>query len=94
MTSDLGKDARLPILFSCSCEPLSGTNINMSILVALNGAPIANSERSGTGSSGSPASITAPWQETFSTGDFVEIFVQNNDTTSNILVSSAVGRVN
>lgn len=94
MTYTGGRDARLPITFSCSLEPSSGTNISMSTLVAINGAVIAASKRNGASSSGSPTSITSPWQYTFATGDYVEIFVQNNDTTADILVSSAIGRVN
>lgn len=94
MTYAGGKSARLPIIFSCSLEPVSGTNILMSVLVAINGTVVPNSQRNGTGSAGSPTSITAPWQITFTTGDFVEVFVQNIDTTSNVLVSSAIGRVN
>lgn len=94
MTYTGGRDARLPVMFSCSLEPVSGTNIAMSVLVSVNGTVVANSKRNGTASSGSPSSITAPWQLTFSTGDYVEVFVQNNDTTADILVSSAIGRIN
>lgn len=94
MTYTGGRDARLPVMFSCSLEPASGTNILMSVLIAINGSVVAASQRNGTGSAGSPTSITAPWQYTFSTGDYVEVFVQNIDTTANILVSSAIGRIN
>jgi hypothetical protein len=96
ITTSLGKDARLPITYSVSCEPVSGTNISLSAFVAVDGTVVTNSERAGAASSGSPASITVPWQETFvaATPTFVEVFVTNNDTTSNVIVSSAVGRVN
>lgn len=94
MTYDGGKDSRLPLMFSCSVEPVSGTNISISTLVAINGSVVANSERRGTASAGSPASITMPWQYTFQNGDYVEVFVQNDDNSTDILVSSAIGRIN
>lgn len=93
-TYDGVKDARLPITASVSVEPVSGTNITVSACVAINGTVVPNSLRSGTATAGAPTSITVPWQETFSNGDFVEIFVANEDTTSNLIVSSAVHRVN
>jgi hypothetical protein len=58
------------------------------------GVVVANSKRSSAASAGSPASITVPWQDTFSTTDFFEVFVENNDNTTNILVSSAISRAN
>jgi len=89
-----GKDAKLPITYSVSVDPSSGTNIKMSAYVAVNGVVDVDSRRSGTASSGSPTSITVPWQESFSTGTYVEVFVENNDTSANILVESAISRVN
>jgi hypothetical protein len=94
VTYDGGKDATLPLTVSVSVEPASGTNINLSAYVAIGGVVVANSKRSGSASSGSPSSITIPWQETFSTTDFYEVFVENNDNTTNILVSSAISRAN
>lgn len=89
-----GKDARLPITYSISLEPASGTNIKMSAYAAIDGVVVPGSKREGTASSGSPTSITIPWQYTFSTNTHTEVFVENNDTTANILVSSAISRIN
>lgn len=89
-----GKDARLPITFSASLAPTLSTGIAMSAYVAINGVVIANSRRQGTGSAGGPTSITIPWQHTFSTNDYVEMFVENNSNATDILVSTAIGRVN
>jgi len=94
LTYDGGKDATLPLTASVSVEPASGTNINLSAYVAIGGVVVANSKRSSAASSGSPASITIPWQESFATAQFVEVFVENNDNTTNILVSSAISRAN
>jgi len=93
-TYDGFKDARLPTGYSLSVEPVSGTNVTISAFVAINGVVVANSRRPGTASAGQPASITIPWQITYSQGDYVEAFVQNDSNTTNILVSSGVGRTN
>ena len=85
---------QLPITASISVEPASGTNVAISAYMCVNGTIVANSKRSGTASAGSPSSITLPWQHLFVKDDYIEIFVENNDNTANILVSSAVQRLN
>lgn len=89
-----GKPARLPITFSVSVEPAVSTGIAMSAYIAIDGVIRSDSRRQGTGSAGGPTSITLPWQENFSTGTYVEVFVENNTNATDILVSSAIGRVN
>jgi len=89
-----GKDARLPVTFSASLAPTLSTGIAMSAYIAINGSIVAASRRQGTGSAGGPTSITLPWQHTFSTNDYVEVFVENNTNATDILVSTAIGRVN
>ncbi len=94
VTYNGGKTARLPITSSVSVAPVSGTNLELSAYIAINGTIVANSKRTATASSGQPSSITIPWQADFQTGDYVEVFVANEDTTADIIVSSAVHRVN
>lgn len=94
LTYNGGKNAKLPITISLTMEPVSGTNINMSAYAVIDGVVIANSKKTAAASAGAPASITIPWQEIFSTATYVEVFVENNDTTSDILVSSAISRCN
>lgn len=89
-----GNDARLPVDFSCSAAPISGNAKTIGLQVALNGVLIPGSMRTGTTDSGKPVSITNIWQITMSTNDFVEIFVANETDSTDILVSSAIGRVN
>jgi hypothetical protein len=64
------------------------------VYIAINGTIVAGSRSRGTGSAGLPDSITIPWQNTFSTNDYVEIFVENNTNATDILLSSGVARVN
>lgn len=87
-------DVRLPMLFSVSLSPVLSTGISMSAYIAINGTIVSQSRRQGTGSANGPTSITLPWQHTFLTGDYVEVFVSNNSNTTDVLVSSAIGRVN
>jgi hypothetical protein len=89
-----GKDARLPVTFSVSIAPTLSTGIAMSIYIAINGTIDAGSRRQGTGAAGLPTSVTMPWQHTFSTNDYVEVFVENNTNATDILLSSGIARVN
>jgi hypothetical protein len=94
ITLDTERNSKLPITTSLSVEPASGGSVSISVQVAVNGSVIANSKRNSTAASGSPTSITVPWQLTLTPADYVEIWVTNEDTTTNLLVSSAVLRVN
>lgn len=89
-----GNDSRLPVDFSCSAAPVSGNAKTIGFQVALNGVLIPGSMRTGTTDAGKPVSITNIWQITMSTNDFVELFVANETDSIDILVSSAIGRVN
>ncbi len=94
LTYDGGKDATLPITSGFTVEPVSGGAVDVSMETAINGVVVPNSKRTANTSSGNPASITVPWQVILTTGDFVEHFVTNEGGTVNILVSSAIQRVN
>lgn len=94
LTYNGGKDAKLPITLALSAAPVSGTNVKMSAYVAINGITDSDSKVSGTANSGQPVPIVIPWQENFPTDKYVEVFIENNDNTTNILVSSAIMRVN
>lgn len=94
LTYDGGKDATLPYTTSVSIEPVSGGTINVSAQVAVNGTVVANSKRTSSASNGNPTSITVPWQGVLSTNDYVEVFITNEDSTANLLVASAVFRIN
>lgn len=88
------KDIKQPITFSCSIEPVSGGSTNLSMQVAINGAVIAASEQDVRTSSSTPVNITLIWQSVLSTGDYVEAWVTNDSGTTNVLVSSAISRIN
>lgn len=94
LTYNGGKDTTLPVVASLSCEPATGGSITIGVQIAINGTVVANSKREGTASGSNPTSITMPWQVELSMGDYIEMFVSNESSTSDILVSSATFLVN
>lgn len=53
--------------------------------LAINGAVLTQTSESGVANVTDPTSLAMVWQHNFQTGDFVEIFVENNDNTVNII---------
>jgi hypothetical protein len=88
------RPVHLPLTAAITIEPTTGGSQVMGAMIAINGVAVANSLRTGTASSGNPTSITIPWQAIFSSTDYVEVFVTNEDTTNDVLVSSATFRIN
>jgi len=88
------KDFRGPIDFQVTVEPASGANKFLGLKVAKNGTVIDNSMVNLEVDSGAPLNMGVVWQETLSTGDFIELFIANGTDTIDILVSGAVGRIN
>ena len=93
-TYNPAKDSRAPITASVTVEPVSGGTVTLGVCIAINGTIIPNSLRTSATSAGNPITISCPWQETLTTGDYTEVFVSNESNTTNILVSSAILRVN
>jgi len=88
------KPVRLPITCSVSVAPTVSTGIAIAAYIAINGSIITASKREGTASAGGPDSITLPWQNIFNKDDYIEVFVENNTNATDLLVSSAIIRVN
>lgn len=93
VTYDGGKDAVLPITVTLSIEPVSGTNKDVNIYLAKNGSVVSNSQVITVISSGSPKNQSIAWQDSFSTGDYYEIFIESVDGTD-LQVNTAKLRVN
>lgn len=89
-----GKDSKLPLTASVTIEPVSGGSQDMGIEVAINGVVIPDSLRVSSTASGSPITLDMHWQAVMTTNDFVEIFVSNRSVTTDVLVTSAILRVN
>jgi hypothetical protein len=87
------KDTRLPITASSSVAMASGGTKSIHVYIAINGTEVSESGGQNDVSTIS-GRTTVIWQHTFSPGDFVELFVENNTDTTNIIVSDSVLRVN
>lgn len=94
LTYDGVKDVKLPITASFSLEPAAGTNKNLGLYIGKNGSVIANSKRSVTVNNGSKKSVTLVWQDLASSGDYYEVFLENNTDTTDIVVFEGVFRIN
>ncbi len=62
--------------------------------VAKNGTVISSAKAKSTHDTTDPVSTTMVWQETLVTGDFIEVFVENNDDTSDIEVQDGIMLLN
>jgi hypothetical protein len=90
LTYDAQRDVHIPLIASLTVSPVAGNNRDIGVFVAVNGSVVANSRRGAIVSSAASTSITMPWSLTLTTDDFIEIFVVNDTSTDNVLVSSAV----
>jgi len=93
-TYDGGKSLVVPLTFSANVEPVSGTNKNFNIYVAINGSVVVASSVPGRADSGSPQNLTIVWQEVISPTDFIELFIENTTDAINFTINHATMRVN
>ena len=83
-----------PITVALTAYPASGTFKYFTIYLALNGTVIANSGRLCMANTVDRPSVTVPWQLTFTTGDYIEVFIENNTDAIDFVIDHAVVRIN
>ena len=93
-TLDLNHSSKLPLLGSVTVAPVSGGSKLLGVCWAVNGTNVTNSLITANASSGVQTAIAVPWQVVMDPTDYVELWVSNETDTTDILVSSAVLRVN
>lgn len=71
----------------------SGIDQNIHCYVALNGAFIPNSGMPNKVGTTDPRNTSLLWQLTMSENDYLEIFIENNTDTINLIASDAIFRV-
>lgn len=86
--------ARLPIDVTASAIGASGGDKQATMYIAINGSVVAATAIQETINSAKAGSFAAVWQYEFATNDYVEIWFENNQDTTNIVVQSAVLRIN
>ena len=90
LTYNGNRPATVGISANLDVEPVGGGTVNISAYIAVNGAFIANSHQITAANSGAPNQLSITWQLVLDNNDFVEVFVANEESTANIVVSSAI----
>ena len=80
------QDHRTTISASLSAKTASGADKDITVYVALNGSIIANSAISNNAKLATKNNTVMIWKDVMTTNDYIEIWVENNDDTANILV--------
>lgn len=93
MTYTGEKDDSLNIDASVTVLAASGGEKAASAYLAINGSVVTATKKSGTVSDVDPASISMFWRHTFSQGDYVEIYLANEDNTINLIGEGGIGRI-
>jgi len=87
------RDLAAPIDIVVTIISASGTNKNVTAYLALNGSIIPNSGKTSRVGATDPENISVPWQLTFTDGDFVEVFLENNSDGISLIGVDAVLRI-
>ncbi len=88
------EDLTVPVTASITCSPVSGSNKDFAVSFGVDGSVVTATETQGRASSGDIYTLTLVWQVTFSTGTYVETFLQNDTDTVDFTVSHAILRIN
>lgn len=88
------KPARLPIDASISMLTAGGGDKQIAAYIVIDGVVDVSTRQTATVSSTKSAAITLHWQKTFQIADYVEVYVENQDNTENVIVTDATLRVN
>ena len=82
----------LSVTVSATLLTASGNN-QITLQIAKNGVLIANAAASVTGSATTSRDIEISWNDSFDTGDYIELFAINETDTANLTITSATLRV-
>lgn len=80
-----------PIDVILTIDPVSDSTVT--VYVALNGTIINNSGIQQFTKASDPGNVNTMWQIELVQNDFIEVFVENNSSTSNLVVTDAIFRV-
>jgi len=87
------RDNRLNVDIEADFLMASGGDKEITVYIAINGSIVSQTGEQITVSSTKAAIASMIWQYTFSIGDFVELFVENNDDATNIICQQSVKRI-
>ncbi len=86
------RDVTTPVDVVLNLNPVSGTSKVIRAYIALNGTVIANSGKSIKIDNGDPLAIPLLWQLTLTTTDYLEVFIENETDSVDVLVIDAIIR--
>lgn len=87
------KDIQKSVSIGTSIQSVSGGSVDITIYLALNGSIISNSSKASNVSPSSPGTPSIMWEISFTTGDFVELFVENNTNGVGLQLNDASNRI-
>ena len=94
LTYDSEQTKHFPVDVAVGVISVGGGSTDITTYLALNGSVIANSGRTVNASGSKPRTLSIPWQLDLSENDYLEVFVENNSGTNNIIVENAILRIN
>ena len=92
ITYDLLRPVVIPISASIALQMAAGGSAQITAYIAINGIVNANSGIGTVVNSSGEGNITLTWQEEITKANTVEVWIENNDTTVNIVVVDMVLR--
>jgi len=93
VTSLSERPLKAPVTISAGLISSGGGGIAVTVYLAKNGVVDVASGIDISISGSLAETLTIPWQITFAENDYVEVFVENNSNTTNIIVDHAILRV-
>lgn len=87
-----GKGAHLDITASISVDLASGID-DISFFLYINDVQVAASQITREVNSGDIGNMSLIWSYDFATDDYVELWVQNDDTTANVIIENIIMRI-
>lgn len=93
VTSLSERPLKAPVTISAGIKSSGGGAISVTLYLAVGGVVDVNSGIDISVSGSISETLTIPWQVTFTKDEYVEVFVENNTNTTNIIVDHAILRV-
>ena len=93
-TYDGERGIHLPVDISVGVIASGGGANDITVYLYKNGSVVPNTGRSMNVSGANPAALSIPWQLTLVENDYLEIYVENNTGTTNLVVEYATLRIN
>ena len=85
---------RLPIDISFGIKPSSGNNVLVTVYIAINSSIVNESKVQVNAGAIRPEAGIAIWQHDFQLNDYVEVFVENNGSSTDLILVNSVMRNN